>query len=783
MRGRSKQPAESAPSRSQGGRGTTARGGGARRLPASTGAGLWFKELYENLRDGFAAVDMTGRIVEFNQTFLSLVGYDAEELRELTYRDLTPERWHAIEAKILESQVLTRGYSDLYEKEYVRNDGSVIPVELRTYLQRDCKGRPLGMWAFVRDIRQRRRAEEDLRASQEYLTKVMDSAADAIFTVRMPDRVIEFASRAVRDVFGYEPKELLGRSTRLLYRDDAGFDEFARQLGAALARGETRLRVEHELVRKDGEPIWTELLTTCLFSDGALARTISVIRDMTQRRRTEEALRRSEETKRAILAALPDLTFLIGRDGVFRDFLSGAVEALYVPTESFLGRSVWEVLPPDLAALTVAKIETCLRENQVQAYEYTLPIQGEELCYEARMAALESDAVLVVVRDVTERRRFEEQLRQAQKMEAIGNLAGGAAHDFNNLLQSLLSNLQLLGASRAGTVRLEQVVEELEQQIRRGAALTRQLLLFARRETPRSELLDLSEVVTACAEMLRRLVRENIAFTLELSSEALPVEADRSQLEQVLVNLVLNARDAMPEGGGLTVRTGSDGEGVAWLTVEDTGCGIPAEWHQRIFEPFFTTKGLEGGTGLGLAVVHGIVSRHGGHMELTSEVGRGSALRVVLPQARRAAPRRQERTTAASRELPSGDGARVLLVEDESATRQALTATLAMLGYRATAVATGEAVLALPIDPAFDIMLTDLMLPDANGADLAALAGVRWPGMRVILMSGYTASEAVRRAVESGGVRYLQKPFDIESLARELGACRDESRKREARSD
>jgi len=273
--------------------------------------------------------------------------------------------------------------------------------------------------------------------------------------------------------------------------------------------------------------------------------------------------------------------------------------------------------------------------------------------------------------------------------------------------------------------------------------------------------------------MLKRLVRANIAVNLELAPGSLPVDADRGQLDQVLMNLTVNASDAMPGGGTLTIRTGADAGQAVWLAVEDTGHGIPAEVRDRIFEPFFTTKGAGKGTGLGLSVVHGIVAQHGGRIEVESTVGRGTKFKVSVPRAGSGEFAAAEEAQVATSDLPLGRGERILVVEDEEIARQGLRDILASLGYVVVAVGSGEEAGALPSDPQYNLLLTDLMLPGVAGPALAAGLKERWPALKVILMSGYTEDEAVRSGVETPVVRFLQKPFDMRTLAREVRAALD----------
>jgi PAS domain S-box-containing protein len=372
---------------------------------------------------------------------------------------------------------------------------------------------------------------------------------------------------------------------------------------------------------------------------------------------------------------------------------------------------------------------------------------------------------VAVKRDVSREAALQQQLNESQRMETIGRLAGGVAHDFNNLLQAMLSHVHLLEAPSLDRRHLVELKEELEGQIKRGAALTRQLLLFSRRESAKRERLDLNEAITRSGRMLRHLVRESIAFTIALHDEPLPVEADRGELDQVLLNLVVNAADAMPEGGTVWLRTGSEGRSV-WLEVADTGSGIPDDVLPRIFEPFFTTKPREKGTGLGLAVVQGIVRTLGGTIGVQSRVGAGTRVRILLPMAGTAPVAPAAR--AAAGQAPVGAGEWVLVVEDEESARQGLERILTMLGYRAVAVGSAEEALALASEPVFDLLLTDLVLPGMHGGELMRRLVERWPGLEAIVMSGYTEDEAIRERIGRGTVRFLQKPFDVTTLAREI---------------
>ncbi|HSP17084.1 MAG TPA: ATP-binding protein [Thermoanaerobaculia bacterium] len=371
---------------------------------------------------------------------------------------------------------------------------------------------------------------------------------------------------------------------------------------------------------------------------------------------------------------------------------------------------------------------------------------------------------VAIKRDVTEELALGEQLRHAQKIEAIGTLAGGVAHDFNNLLQAMLSIVQLLKRKSDASPRQIGHLTQLEKTIRRGSYLTRQLLLFARRETSRREHLDLNKILGDLLAFFRRVVRANIRLSVEPAAVPLPISADHGQIDQVIMNLAANAIDAMPEGGVLSIAAGRD-EQTAWLKVSDTGTGIPEAIRDRIFEPFFTTKEVGKGTGLGLSVVHGIIAAHGGRIAVECPAEGGTTFRVELPLQN---PVVAAMTAAPSEDVPDGRGERVLLVEDDEAAREGLLGILEMLGYSVVAVGSGEE--AAGVEGPFSVVLADSMLPGMPGIEVIRGARQRWPHIKAILMSGYAAQGAIDAGVAANEFQFLQKPFDTADLARTLRA-------------
>ncbi len=491
-----------------------------------------------------------------------------------------------------------------------------------------------------------------------------------------------------------------------------------------------------------------------------------------ERKRAEQALRESEARYRLLFNNSNDAVFVLrigpnGSPGRFIEVNDVACRRLGYSREELLRMCPADVHTEATSAAVPAIMRRLRAEGRAVWEGVHVAKGGRTIPVEISNHWFDLDgkpAILATVRDITERKRLQEQLLQSQKMEAVGDLAGGVAHDFNNLLQAMLATVQSLRMRRVEPERLAAELAGLEELIRRGARLPRQLLLFSRREISTRETVDLNETVRVAGRMLRPLLSENIAFIFDPPEGRFLVCADRGQLEQVLTNLALNAAEAMPGGGTLVVRTGSD-EGQVWVEVEDSGAGIPDAIRDRIFEPFFTTKPAGRGTGLGLSVVLSIVTAHGGTIAVDSNAGKGARFRIALPAAGEEATAEPQISGEIVAGFPSGKGERVLLVEDEAGARQGLAEILAMLGYEVVAAASAEEAAERGAAQRFDLLLTDMMLPGRSGIDLAGDLKAHLPALKVILMSGYTEAD-LRQRVQRSDARFLQKPFDIATLAR-----------------
>jgi two-component system cell cycle sensor histidine kinase/response regulator CckA len=540
---------------------------------------------------------------------------------------------------------------------------------------------------------------------------------------------------------------------------------------------------ERVYVHKDGHHI------AALVGSAALEGTtecISYVADISLRKREEDTLRASEEQYRILFEQAPTPKFLY--DHATLSFLSvneSAVQHYGYTRPEFLRMTIKDIrpkedLPAFLAGLHATggktKMPMLRRHTKKDGTVIDVEVTDYKLTLGSRACGL---AVAV---DVTERNRMESQLRQAQKMEAIGSLAGGVAHDFNNLLSVVLSYAEMLSADIKPGDPMRQDLEEISGAGKRAAGLTRQLLAFGRQQILRPVALDLNAVIGAITNMLTRVVGEDLELTIVSAPDLWTVKADPGQIEQVLMNLVINARDAMPTGGTLTIETANveldsayaaSHAGVAgpgryvMLAVADTGSGMDAATRDRIFEPFFTTKEKGKGTGLGLSTVFGIVQQSGGSVSVASEQGEGATFRVYLPQAGPASSGSVE--TALETGVSRGSET-ILLVEDEETVRILVRRILEARGYLVLdARSAGDALLLCEQHKGtIHLLLTDVVMPRMSGRELADRLAPLRPEMKVLYMSGYTDDAVIRHGIRNSEVAFLQKPITPETLTRKL---------------
>ena len=619
---------------------------------------------------------------------------------------------------------------------------------------------------------ERARAERKLREAEERYRTLFEDAPVMYVITHSEDgkEVVIDCNRLFLEALGYERSQVLGRPLSEHYVDpESGVTGDERRILAGDGRViETLIRTVPE-VDAAGRP--SGVRVTFL--------------DVTDRKRAEQALRQSESRTRALYDAIPDLIIRIGKDGTYGEMKPPRDFNPLLSAEEVIGKTVFEVLPRDVAGACSRARERAVETGDTQVVEYDLLENGSRRYYEARLVPGEDGDVLAIVRDVTDRKELEAQLWQSQKMEAVGTLAGGIAHDFNNLLTVIGGYSELILMELAPDDSKRADVVEIKKSADRAADLTRQLLAFSRRQVLQPRLLDLNQVVEELTKLLRRLIVENIELKMSLDPSLGRVKADPAQIEQILVNLAVNARDAMPLGGTLTIETGNvdlderyiknhprvEAGRYAMLAVSDTGHGIPKDIQTRIFEPFFTTKPPGSGTGLGLSTVYGIVHQSGGFIFVDSAPGEGATFSIVLPEyhedAKQAAAAKAAARPAAA-ELADLTGAgTVLLVEDEDAVRMFGARALRNKGYKVLEATNGEGALDVinATDEPIDLLISDVVMPGIDGHTLVRLVRHERPGVKVILMSGY-AEDAFRDEISRDpSIQFLAKPFSLKGLA------------------
>lgn len=721
-------------------------------------------------------LDPEGKVKLWNPAAERIFGWSAQEVLNKAYPLVPKERqeeFRFLEEKVLQGQVITG-----MEALRMKKDSSLINANISTAPVYSAGGTVTGTMLILEDISARKHAEAALRDSEERYRIVAETAQDAIITIDESDTMI-LVNNAAERIFGYTREEMLGKPVTMLMPERLR----ERHVAAVRKHVETGERsipwvaVGLPGLHKSGREIFLEISYGEFIKEGRYY-FIGIIRDVTLRKETEESLRESERKYRELFEESKDVVYISTPEGKFLDINPAGVELFgYSSKEEVLsadlGRDIY-VNPQEREAFK----QIINRDGFVKDFEVLMQRKdGERLNILITGTAVHNEKGEVIVyrgfmRDVTNQRKLEQQLLQSQKMEATGKLAGGIAHDFNNILTAIISYGSLLQMALPRDNPARSHVEQILTLADRAANLTQSLLAFSRKQIMNPKPVDMNEIIRRVQKLLSRLIGEDITLETLLTEENVKVMADSGQIEQVLMNLATNARDAMPEGGALILRTdvitmdkefirrygyGTPGTYVR-ISVSDTGSGMDEATMKRIFDPFFTTKEVGKGTGLGLSIVYGIIKQHNGYINVYSEPGKGTTFRIYLPLYRV----RGEAVEEVPTELAAPRGTEtVLLAEDEEPVRTTTGTVLRQFGYTVIEAVDGEDALRKFREhrDEIDLLLLDVIMPKKNGKEVYnEIKSIR-PDIRVLFSSGYTSDIMHRKGILEEGLPFISKPY------------------------
>jgi PAS domain S-box-containing protein len=727
-------------------------------------------------------LDLEGRVASWNVGAERMKGYSAAEIIGQPYWRFFSEedQRRDVPARIL-AEVREKGRLEL-EGWRVRKDGARFFASAVIHKVEDRRDRHIGYAKVTRDITERKAAQDALLESERRFRLLVQGVTDYAIYMIDPSGIVANWNTGAERIEGYTAQEIIGQHFSRFYTpQDRSAGVPARSLRIAAVEG--RYEAEGWQVRKDGTRFWATIVIDVIHdSEGKLLGFAKVTRDITERREAQEKLKASERLFRLLVSGVTDYAvFMLDPNGIVNSWNAGAERIKGYAADEIVGQhfSRFYTATDRAAGVPARALHTAATEGRFEAEGWRVRKDGKTFWANVVIDPIrDDDGRLIgyskVTRDITERREAQQsmqetqtRLAQLQKMEALGQLTGGVAHDFNNLLMVVSGFAPRLKGVAAADPKALRAVEAIELAAQRGAALTRQLLTFSRRQSLRPAMVRVGEALEAARPILGSLLGSSVAYVTAVLPETWPVQVDVGELQLAIVNLSVNAKDAMRGGGTVAITAenvtlagevaGLEGDFVA-LTVADTGDGIPPDILARVFDPFFTTKEEGKGTGLGLSQVHGFVHQSGGSVAIKSDVGQGTRITLYLPRA--TAQTAAGPAAAASFDSLPG-GCNILLVEDNPDVAEATRDLLERMGCVAEIVREAEGALKRLEEKSFDIVLSDIVMAGGtNGLALARIVRERWPPMRIVLATGY--SDAAVEAAKEFTV--LRKPYQVEDL-------------------
>jgi len=752
-----------------------------------------FRLAFEDANIGMCLVDLNGRLTRVNQKMCEIFGYTRKELEELTVNDIAHPEDLNLSPTFMDRATSGEVEHAIFEKRYFHKNGHIVYGQVSSSLVRDAQGAPQYFISHVQDITERKQAEVALRQSEEKFKQLFDDAPVGYFEYDVQGRITSI-NRTELEMLGYALEEMIGQLVwKFVVEEEIARQQILAKLAGTMppARG-----LERTYRRKDGTTFPAIVEDRLILdSEGKIKGIRATIQDITEHKKAEEALRSSEEKYRTILENIEDGYFEVDIAGNFTFYNDSLCRILGYSRDEMIGMNNRQYTDQENAKKLFQAFNKVYRTGE-PAREFDWEIirkDGTRRSIEASVSLLKDPSgnrigFRGIVRDITERKRIEqekttleEQLRQSQKMEAIGRLAGGVAHDFNNLLTVIKGYSQLSLTEMKKGDPLKENIEEIKKAADRAADLTRQLLAFSRRQVMEMKVLDLNDLLRNLDKMLRRVIGEDIELATILEENLGRVKTDPGQIEQVIMNLAVNARDAMSKGGKLTIETANVDLDQAYarahvavkpgpyvmISASDTGVGMPPEIRDRIFEPFFTTKEKGKGTGLGLSTVYGIVKQSSGNIWVYSEPEKGTTFKIYLPRVDE--PFEELKEKLVKKELPRGNET-ILIVEDEEDVLKLAGRILSRQGYHVLEASSGEEALRIckkKKEP-FHLLLTDVVMPQMSGRQLEEQLSRVCQDFKVLYMSGYTDNAITHHGVLEKGMNYIQKPFTVDGLIRKV---------------
>jgi hypothetical protein len=656
-------------------------------------------------------------------------------------------------------------------------DHTVRWVHDRLQVVRDANGRPTRLDGCLTDVTEQRHAEDALRQSEERFRALVEKSHDGILLLD-EHAVIIYATAASKYILGFSPEEIVGKEAfAFVHPDDLA--QARKRMRLVLTRPGEDIPSMFRAVAAGGQLRVIEMNGVNRLADPSVRAIVVNYRDVTEREAATRELAEQHALLEGLFASVPDVVCYKDRDGRFLGCNPAFETFCGLTTAQVRGRTCGEVFTAAWADRVRAAEELVLRTGRTERLKEWIDLpSNRKALLDIAIAPLRSEGgatigLIVIGRDVTQQDQLEEELRQSQKMEAVGRLAGGIAHDFNNLLTVVLGNLELIRCGVAKGPEAHELLLATERAAKQAADLTKQMLGFARRQPLRTTTVDLNALVRESLDLLRRTIDRRITVRFHPATDLFPIAADPVQIQQVLMNLCLNARDAMPDGGTLTLETANatfaneqpGSPGYVRLSVADTGTGMTEEVRSKIFDPFFTTKGVGQGTGLGLAVVYGIATAHGGCIDVISAPGEGSRFDVLLPRGLTSDELLQQREEPKA-DFPHGSGETVLVADDEAGVRDLAKIALEMSGYRVLLAADGaEAVdVFRNAGGAVRIAVLDASMPKLSGRQVFEAIRKLDPNVLVLFASGYHGGGLLPEE-NTPGTKRLNKPYIPTQLA------------------